>query len=165
MTPGNHAFTPGEIAPDQDIRKPCFAAERGDQFALIVADFEGEEAMLGEQASGPPKDRPIRGKPVRTAIERGERIVLVNLCRQFRDRCAPYVGRVRDDNVEGPFRPLCEIDFYEAHAVGDTMCLGIRARRGKRLLGDVGRNGARFFELGEKRNRNRARSRSKIAES
>ena len=68
------------------------------------------------------------------------------------------VGRVRDDEVEGPSEARDEVAEHELHAVVERGASAVLRRESERVGGDVGRHDSRAAVLARERERDRPRA-------
>ena len=102
----HHAGQAREIGVMGQLRQPMSGEDRRHAFRLPGAELHKETPALAEQRRKLRAKRAIGVEPVNAAVERDEGIVISHLARQSADLAAGDIGRVGDDDVEGPAKSL-----------------------------------------------------------
>src|SRR5450755_3790989 len=102
---GHEPVASSKILPEDDVRPPSGCAEQlGYRRPMVVSVFDGDQAAIAKKAAGGGFDHPRAIKTVRTTPQRGVRIVVSHFWIDLVAVGLAQVGRVRDNEVDGPLQ-------------------------------------------------------------
>ena len=119
----------------------------GDRAGLVGADLEQGETPRTQGFAEAPHDAAIGGKPVRTAVERGRRIVIAHLWGERGHIGRRQIRWVGHHQVKTALDGLEPVRSEEGRTVPDTKNLGIGPRQLKRAQADIDGDAARPRQL------------------
>ena len=161
--PARHdALDSGEIAMRREIDEPRRGRQRLHRIGLAGADFDKEPARRRKQPGDLRRQRAVGVEPVGAAVEREPRVVLPDLARQAGDVAAGNVGRIGDDQIEGPFEALGPVGDanLDPRDEAERLEIGVRLRR--RAGAEIDADAARGGKFAQQRREQRARADAEI---
>ena len=126
--------------PYVDADEACGRQQRPNFDPLFATDLDQERRAWLQSSCDALRDHAISREPVFAAVERQMRVERAHLRRQLGDDLGLDIGRIGDDKIElrhgrQRFAPRSD---PQLEAVGNSIAHGVFARRGKRLVRDVG---------------------------